>query len=363
MDEKNTKDNSFRLYDRWDKPIAEYDLEGIGPCRICSMTWGDERELAKLYPKSKNEYTPDELARFTLRFIVRKSKEDKGPSLTEEEANLIPTELRDQIFEKLIDHSSYLYRESKSTTETDEKGTRTVIMSEGEVIHPREDGETAVQYYHRVKSLYDEEQAKKFKEMFKKMNFSTGLNDQILKSMKSLDQIIRPLKNVDHLVNPFKSSLTESIKGFNNFANVKIDPVDTFRHIDLKIHENPQLKVLRDIRDDISDNHAQSVSVFAEISQTLIGMLNELQGSTKDTNKSLRIALYSLVATVIIGLAQLWVDVKNEDIGEIKIELQKSYKHHEELIKRIELLESKKLEHDKLMLQELKRFNSLSTKK
>jgi len=363
MDDKDTKDNSFRLYDRWDRPIAEYDIQGIGPSRICSMTWGDEREFAKLYPKSKNEYTPDELARFTLRFIVRKTKEDKGPSLSEEEANLIPEELREEIFEKLLDHSSYLFRESKSTTETDEKGMLTVKMSEGEVIHHREDGETAIQFYHRVKNLYDVEQAKKYKEMFKKMNFSTGLNDQILKSMKSLDQIIRPLKSVEHLMNPFKSSLTESIKGFDNFAKVKIDPVDTFRHIDLKIHENPQLTVMRDIRDDISDNHAQSISVFADISQTLIGMLNELQGSTKDTNKSLKIALYSLVATVIIGLAQLWVDVRNKDMDEIKVELQKSHKHQEELIKRIELLESKKLDHDKLMLQELKRFNSLSTKK
>lgn len=360
MDDNNKKENTFRLVDRWDKPIAEYDIREIGPCRVCSMTWGDEREFAKLYPKPINEYNPDELARFTLRFIVRKNKEDKGPSLSEEEARLIPDQLKEEIFEKLLAHSSYLYKENTSTTETDEKGTRIVKLSEGEVIYPRNEGETAIQYYQRVKHLHEEKQAKKFKEMFKKMNFSTGLNDQILKSMKSLDQIISPIKSMDHLINPFKTSLTDVLRNHEKNSKIEFSPADTFRHINLEMPEDHQLNTMRDIRDDISDNHVQSMSVFAEISQTLIGMLNELQGSTKDTNKSLRIALYSLVATVLIGFAQLWVDVKNDDLDIIKVELQKSYRKQEELMERIGILESQKREHDQLILAELKELNSNS---
>ena len=363
MENKDKKEKPFQFVDKWEKPIAKYDLPGIGECRLCPMTVSDEIEFGKLYPKSKNEYTPDELARFTLRFLLKKSKEDKGPSLTEDEVNLIPKKLQEEMFEKFLERSSYLYRASESSTETDDKGTRTVKISEGDIIYHRNEGETATQYYQRVKCLYDQAQSERYKEIFKKMNFSSGLNDQIIKSIKNLDQMVKPLKGIEHLMDQFKSPFADSLKELNKINDIKAEPRDSFPHVDLKIPENPQLVVLKDIRNAIRDNHIQSVSVFADISKTLMGMLNELQGSTRDANRSLRIALFSLFATVIIGLAQLWVDIKNEDMREVKLELHKMYKQREDLMFRLQILESKKLEQDQLILKELQKISTKNIKK
>lgn len=348
---------ALTLYDRWDRPIAEYEIQGIGKCRLCSMTVGDEIEFGKLYPKPKNEYSPEDLARFTLRFVLRKAKEDKGPSLSEDEVKLISDELRNEIFEKLLDHSSYLYRESKSTTETDEKGTRVIKLSDGEVIHPRNDGETAIQYYQRVKFLYEQEQNKKYQEMFKKLNFSSGLNDQILKSMKNLDQIVNPFKNLDQILNPFKSSLSDAIRSQEQLTKVKVEPTSPIRDFDFRIPENPQIKLMKDLRDDLIENHEQSMVIFADISKTLIRMLDELQGSTKDTNKSLKIAFWSLLVTALIGVVQLGVDLSNHDVDALKVELHKSYQAQKEFLERITELEKQKNEQDKLILNELKKLN------
>lgn len=348
---------ALTLSDRWDKPIAEYEIQGIGKCRLCSMTAGDEVEFGKLYPKSKNEYSPEEFARYTLRFLLRKAKEDKGPSLSEDEVHLIPDELKEEIFEKILDHSSYLYRESKSTTETDEKGIHVIKLSEGEIIHPRNEGETAIQYYQRIKILYEEEQNKKYQEMFKKLNFSSGLNDQILKSMKSLDQIVNPLKNLEQIINPFKSSISDAIRSQEAITRLKVETAPPIRDIDLRIPENPQIRLMKDLHGDIIENHEQSMVIFADISKTLIRMLDELQGSTKDTNKSLKIAFWSLLVTALIGLVQLGVDFNNNVFDELKIELQKSQQVQKKLSEKISELQIQKIEQDKLILAELKKLN------
>lgn len=356
MADESANDKIFRLLGRWENPIAEYDIQGIGKCRLCWMTVGDEIELGKLYPKSKNEFTPEELADYTLRFILRKSKEDKGASLTEEEVKLITKELKEEIFEKLLDKATYLYRENKTTSKKNKDGIQEIEITEGEILHPRNENESAIQYYQRVKSLYDQEQVKKFQNTFKKLNFSSTLNDQILKSMKNLDAIVNPLKDMDQILNPFKS-ISDSFRTQGVLPKIHAEPVPKFHHLDLKIPESPQLKIMRDLRNDIKANHKQSMTVFADISKSLIGMMNELEGSTKDTNKSLVIAIISLMVSITIGCVQLFFEVKNNDMVELKSQLQKSYEVQKEFVSRIDSLEKQKIEQEKLILNELRKIN------
>lgn len=356
MADESANDKVFRLLGRWENPIAEYDIQGIGKCRLCWMTVGDEIELEKLYPKSKNEYTPGEFTDYTLRFILRKSKEDKGASLTEEEVKHVSKELKEEIFEKFLEKSTYLYKENKTSSKKNKDGVQEIEITEGETIYPRNENESAVQYYQRVKTLYDQEQAKKLQNTFKKLNFSSNLNNQILKSMKNLDAIVNPIKDMDQILNPFKS-LSDSFRTQNVIPKINTKPIPNFHHLDLKITENPQIKTMKDLRNDIKTNHKQSMTVFADISKSLIGMMNELEGSTKDTNKSLVIAIISLMVSIIIGGVQLYFEIKNNDMAEVKSQLQKSYEVQKEFVSRIEGLERQKLEQEKLILHELKKIN------
>lgn len=365
---KTTKEKLFRLFGRWENPIFEYDLTGIGKCRLCTMTVGDEIEIAKLNSKPREQQTPEELADMTLRFILRKSKDDKGPSLTEEEIKLIPQDLKEEMFEKLLAESSYLYREMNSTKTKGDDGVHRIEISEGDIIRPRNPDESAIQYYHRVKSIYDQEQSKKLKEQFKKLNFSTGLNSQILKSMQSLDQITSPLKDIEKFLNPLKG-VEEALNRYRPVSDgfflgdrltgeIKSEPLELKTPLfDFKNLENPQLTTMRDIRDEIRGNHDHSVSVFAGISETLIQMLNELQGTTKDTTRALRIAIASLIVSIFIGGVQLYFEVKNNDVSELKIELQKSHDLQKSLIERIEQMNTQKIQQDELILKELKQLN------
>lgn len=358
MTDENVNDKIFRLLGRWENPIAEFDIQGIGKCRLCWMTVGDEMELEKLYPRPKDGYAPTDLANYTLRFILRKSKQDKGASLSEEELKYISPTLKEEIFEKLLEKSSYLYRKKTTSNKKNKDGIQEIEITEGDIIYPRNQDESFVNYYERVKKNYDQEQLRTIQSTFKKLNFSNNLNDQILKSMKNLDSIVNPIKNMDQILNPFKS-ISDPFLTQNAIHRTTSNPIPNFHHFDLKTPENTQLKIIKDIRNDIKKNHHQSMTVFADISKSLIGMMNELEGSTKDTNRSLIIAIISLMVSILIGGIQLYFEIKNNDRTDLKIELHKSYEIQKEFINRIDSLEKTKSEQEKLILHELKKINRL----
>jgi len=170
------------------KPLGFID----SPVGKLAVFGSSVKDMETVRGKSVKDITPQEVVRRLLPRILHKDdalKEDgtrpDAPTLTDEQLSGLSAEVVEAALEFFIEHNEHLYRPFVSKGITNEKGERVTSLEFGDVQYPKKDGESNVEYLHRLLVLDEEEMKRQMEKLAGPLLGAAHFSDKLSQSIKS----------------------------------------------------------------------------------------------------------------------------------------------------------------------------------
>lgn len=175
-------------------PLADVETS-IGLMTLFPVTVGDQEEIRKTLGHPIKESSPIEYLKVLLSYILypkdvldekglRPKKEDHVETSVEKLSN---PDL-ENIAKVYIDNNVYLYKGREWEVEESESGEGKVKSDHSKIKYPRKEGESSIDYLHRLVCLEEHEQEERLKQLAASLpnlsNFSKGLSTEITKNLQ-----------------------------------------------------------------------------------------------------------------------------------------------------------------------------------
>lgn len=223
----------------------------LGTLYIFPLTIGAQQDIHKILEKPFSETDPELFVKTLIAAVCYLENElvegkyhpDKTSSILKEDIDKLNSEELEKFSYAYIKNNEYLFKESKYKTKKNERGNMVSYREIGEIIYPRLDGETNVNYLHRLSIIEENKQKEQFAKLLKPFSDITGFSNNLTESIKNsflmgdslkksigairppifadIRSVESPFKQVDY-IDPFIQQEKNRLKPFNNLAD-KLD--------------------------------------------------------------------------------------------------------------------------------------------
>lgn len=295
------------------KPVGYVDTS-LGKLAVFSISYGDQTKVLGETSRSVKEMKPLDLAQRLLPYIAHRTDalgEEEGkpdaPSLTMEEVNSLSPDEIESILDLFIKDQEHLYRKLESNPSKNEEGKQVLSMTYGEIEHPRKEGESNVDYLHRLYVLAREElkrqMAKMLEPSLRAAHFSTGLTESIKKTLLMGDSMSKALE----AMRPSAAFDFEKLKS-RPIEMIPSPPAVDYARLTKDAAEArwAPFNAVNERLDVLADLTAQSGEFMVQMNQTQTTIASEIKASGEESSRigrdSLRVARWGFYTTIAVFL-------------------------------------------------------------
>ncbi len=266
------------------EPVGTFESK-LGKLYIFPFTFGSQKNLHKLLGKPFSEINSESFVKSLISevcflekdLLVGKYNPDKASSIPREGIDKLSSEELENFAKTYVQNNKYLFKESRTKTKKNERGNSVFYQELGEVIHPRNDAETYVNYLLRLSIIEENKQREQFAKLTKPFGVVTGFSNILTESIKKSLLMGDSLKKRMGTIRP------------PCFAN--IHPVEPhFKQIDcsniIAQQEKNRLSPFRNVAvklDELIESSVQVANFMVEINRIQAGIAKELKDSGDNT--------------------------------------------------------------------------------
>jgi len=293
------------------KPIGYVDTS-LGKLAVFTISYGDQTKVLGETSRSVERMKPLDLAQRLIPYIAHRTDalgEEEGkpdaPSLTMEEVNSLSPDEIESILDLFIKDQEHLYRKLESNPSKNEEGKQVLSMTYGEIEHPRKEGESNVDYLHRLYVLEREELKRQMEKMLgpslRAAHFSAGLAESIKKtllmgdSMSKALEAMRPSAVFDsEKLKPRSIEMTPALPSVDYGALAK----------DAEKARWAPFNAVNERLDVLAELTAKSSEFMVQMNQTQTTIASEIKASGEEASKigreSLKVTRWGYYVTIAV---------------------------------------------------------------
>lgn len=238
-----------------DLGLSELDAcieTSIGRICLFKYTLQSQRCVSKKLDASVQESDPKEFAKALIKVICfPEDSLEEGrfkPSqtvLSDSDIESLQGSDVEEIAKAIVEHNPSLYRKREFKHLEGEDGKVRISVKFGEVDKQKEEGETFVEYLHRLSVIREEGEIRKAKSLFKQMKAAGGFSNEIGEQVRKMSLMAE--------------SLRDSSFGFGLNSMGAIPDIETGSHL-----TQPNLDLVS-----LPDFHGEQMQAFAELKEQL----------------------------------------------------------------------------------------------
>lgn len=302
------------------KPLGSVD-SSIGKLAVYAPSHKDTTELGSSCGSSIDSCEPIEFARRLLTYICYPTEalsEDESkpdsPKLARQDVDRLTEDEVDKIAGLYLEHEEYLYRKLVRETKTDSGDKPVTSASYGEIEHPRNPGESNIQYLHRLHVLQDAAFKRQMESLTKSIlsgaKFSSDLSKKIEGTLSLGESLSRIAKQFElggirgAVVNPRKHPEPQP----EQFPQ---PPLLERARIDYEAIERTRLapfEALQTRLDEIIELNGKSIEFATESNMTQTRIATEIKRSSDTTTALARWSIFWTVVVLLVTVTGLGVD-------------------------------------------------------
>jgi hypothetical protein len=287
------------------KPQATIETS-IGVLCLFSISVGGQSELLKSLGATIDESAPNEYLKKLIIYVCFPESELKegeykpdNPVLTPEEIDELSEQELEDIAKAYVSNNEYLFKKNEFCKKKDADGKEVHYSVYTNIEHPKQDGESYINYLHRLSCLEQDKQKERM--------------ESILGSMPKLDSFSKALSGGIAKNLMFGDSITNSIKSARAAQNFEFTPVRSpLESVDWAKIERNRERTRREPFDDLAQRldelisssiHASEFMVEANRIQTEIASEIKAGGDATDRHARNNINLsYIVILLTVSGL-------------------------------------------------------------
>lgn len=288
------------------KPLG-YVQSPIGQLAVFSISLGDTEKVW-----GHTGLQPKEFVYRLLPFILHKAsniqsdgEKPEAPTLTDEDVRRLPDPVVEEVLDIFIASQEHLYKKCISQVKTNEADERIHSMSYGDVEHPKQPGESNVDYIHRLYVLEREELKRQMSKLVSPFlnaaHFSPSLNESIKNTLLMGNSMSKALEAMRPPAMP-------DLDGFTQ-RPVKITPsLPSSDYAALaKSAEEARwapFNAVNERLDTLVDISAASSKFMVQMNQTQTAIASEIKASGEESSRigrdSLKVTRWGFYATIAV---------------------------------------------------------------
>jgi hypothetical protein len=174
----------------------------IGDLCLFAISWGDLSALFKDPSLTQGEAETLAFMRRFTRYVcypptsLREEKyKPDTPALDDAQLQKLTSEDFERVATSYLAHNEHLYRSRIEDRSVDEKGQRVIRFRDGDIIHPKNVGESDSQFLERLTGILKTETEKSNADLLKRLrgSFSSGLFDEIQRTQSIGDNLLHAI--------------------------------------------------------------------------------------------------------------------------------------------------------------------------
>lgn len=296
------------------EPECAIETESLGRIDILPLTIGRKKTLEGIEWASGAEFVAS-----LLTAVGR--KEDGGEVAKEEAAGLTDAEKED-FAEKFLEHNQHLFRERVTKQRQNEEGETVVSFEDGEIEHPRQEGETASDYLLRVFKLDLEQQNERMRKMMEPFKNTLAAHKKLFTPsfIESLKKTQSAQARLQDMIKQMRPSLPDlaglGAKGaLEGSATRPAIHVQTPHTPALKIPTNPiydtnsSLREVVDRLEEMNELAFQTAETVGSVSNSATEFLVAFGAASNRADRASRRAIWIAGAAIIIAVVSTAVQI------------------------------------------------------